>query len=80
MELDEFERGYPRLTLSLLMDVVGACLAAAVEKEDADAAQLAPRCRREAGEATSLMQARCARRTSPGIPSPGARCWAGSAA
>ena len=29
MELDEFSRGYPRLTLSLLMDVVGACLAAA---------------------------------------------------
>jgi hypothetical protein len=29
MELDEFERGYPRLTLSLLMDVVGACLALA---------------------------------------------------
>jgi uncharacterized protein len=26
MELDEFERGYPRMTLSLLMDVVGACL------------------------------------------------------
>jgi len=29
LELDEFSRGYPRLTLSLLMDVVGACLAAA---------------------------------------------------
>src|SRR5262249_19872504 len=29
MELDEFERGYPRLTLSLLMDVAGACLGAA---------------------------------------------------
>src|SRR5258708_2127166 len=29
MELDEFERGYPRLTLSLLMDVAGACLAVA---------------------------------------------------
>lgn len=29
MELDEFSRGYPRLTLSLLIDVVGACLAAA---------------------------------------------------
>ncbi len=27
MELDEFERGYPRLTLPLMMDVVGACLA-----------------------------------------------------
>ena len=26
MELDEFERGYPRMTLSLLMDVVAACL------------------------------------------------------
>lgn len=28
IDLDEFERGYPRLTLSLLLDVVGACLAA----------------------------------------------------
>jgi DNA helicase HerA-like ATPase len=27
IELDEFERGYPRLTLPLIMDVVGACLA-----------------------------------------------------
>lgn len=27
LELDEFERGYPRLTLSLLMDTVAACLA-----------------------------------------------------
>lgn len=27
MELDEFERGYPRLTLPLMMDIVGACLA-----------------------------------------------------
>jgi DNA helicase HerA-like ATPase len=26
MEIDEFERGYPRLTLSIMMDVVGACL------------------------------------------------------
>jgi DNA helicase HerA-like ATPase len=26
MEIDEFERGYPRLTLSLLIDVVSACL------------------------------------------------------
>ncbi len=29
LELDEFSRGYPRLTLSLLIDVVGACLALA---------------------------------------------------
>ncbi len=29
MELDEFERGYPRMTLSLLLDVVGACHAKA---------------------------------------------------
>ncbi|MBA4192008.1 MAG: DUF853 domain-containing protein [Planctomycetaceae bacterium] len=26
LEVDEFERGYPRMMLSLLMDVVGACL------------------------------------------------------
>lgn len=29
LEIDEFERGYPRLTLGVLMDVVGACLARA---------------------------------------------------
>jgi uncharacterized protein len=29
LELDEFERGYPRMMLSMLMDVVGACLARA---------------------------------------------------
>jgi DNA helicase HerA-like ATPase len=29
VEIDEFERGYPRLTLSIMMDVVGACLAKA---------------------------------------------------
>jgi hypothetical protein len=29
LRLDEFERGYPRMTLSLLLDVVGACLAKA---------------------------------------------------
>ncbi|HEV7215524.1 MAG TPA: helicase HerA-like domain-containing protein, partial [Chloroflexota bacterium] len=29
LELDEFERGYPRLTLSLMMDIVAACLAVA---------------------------------------------------
>jgi hypothetical protein len=29
LENDEFERGYPRMTLGILMDVVGACLARA---------------------------------------------------
>jgi DNA helicase HerA-like ATPase len=29
LETDEYERGYPRMTLALLMDVVGACLARA---------------------------------------------------
>ena len=29
LEIDEFERGYPRLTLPILMDVVAACLAVA---------------------------------------------------
>jgi hypothetical protein len=29
LELDEFDTGYPRMTLPLLMDVVGACLARA---------------------------------------------------
>jgi DNA helicase HerA-like ATPase len=36
IDLDEFERGYPRLTLSLMMDIVGACLAIA------DKAEIAP--------------------------------------
>ena len=26
MEIDEFERGYPRMTLSFLIDIAGACL------------------------------------------------------
>ena len=29
LEVDEFDRGYPRMTLPMLMDVVGACLARA---------------------------------------------------
>jgi len=33
IELDEFERGYPRLTLSMLLDVVSACLASVEKKE-----------------------------------------------
>jgi hypothetical protein len=37
MEIDEFERGYPRLTLEFMMDVVGACLAVAdLKKEGKD--------------------------------------------
>lgn len=58
LELDEFERGYPRVTLALLMDVVGACLAVAekppregpakragrrVVEEDAEAGPAEPR-------------------------------------
>ena len=34
MEIDEFERGYPRLTLSMMMDVVAACLKAVESKKD----------------------------------------------
>jgi DNA helicase HerA-like ATPase len=34
MEVDEFERGYPRLTLQFMMDVVGACLAVADSKKE----------------------------------------------
>jgi len=34
LELDEFDRGYPRMTLSLLMDVVSACVARAEPKGD----------------------------------------------
>lgn len=33
LEVDEFERGYPRLTLSLLIDVVGAIVAKAAGEE-----------------------------------------------
>ena len=34
MEIDEFERGYPRLTLSLMIDVVAACLRASESKSE----------------------------------------------
>jgi DNA helicase HerA-like ATPase len=34
MEIDEFERGYPRLTLEFMMDVVGACLMVADSKKE----------------------------------------------
>lgn len=34
MELDEFERGYPRLTLKRMMDVVGACKAVVESKKE----------------------------------------------
>ena len=34
MEVDEFERGYPRLTLQFMMDVAGACLAVADSKRE----------------------------------------------
>ena len=34
LELDEFERGYPRVTLSLLLDIVKACAARAEPKAD----------------------------------------------
>jgi hypothetical protein len=34
MEIDEFERGYPRLTLSMMMDVVAACLKVAESKKE----------------------------------------------
>ncbi len=33
MEIDEFERGYPRLTLSIMMDVINACLAVVDKSE-----------------------------------------------
>lgn len=58
LELDEFERGYPRLTLPLLLDVVGACLHRAErsgnkkDKDDDEPAEApAPRHRDLAGEA-----------------------------
>ncbi|HYH64771.1 MAG TPA: ATP-binding protein [Urbifossiella sp.] len=41
LELDEFERGYPRMTLSLLMDVVGACMARAEPKGEKKASRKA---------------------------------------
>jgi DNA helicase HerA-like ATPase len=34
MEVDEFERGYPRLTLQFVLDVVGACLVVADSKRE----------------------------------------------
>src|SRR5206468_2864786 len=46
LELDEFERGYPRLTLALTMDVIGACLAS-LEKTDPH--PISPRLQNEDG-------------------------------
>jgi DNA helicase HerA-like ATPase len=34
MEIDEFERGYPRLTLTFIMDVVAACLKAVESRRE----------------------------------------------
>jgi DNA helicase HerA-like ATPase len=48
LEVDEFERGYPRLTLSLLLDIVGACLCRA-ERQPREAG----RGRRPSGETIS---------------------------
>jgi len=48
IELDEFERGYPRLTLSLMMDVVSACLAIA---DKAEIAPYDPRLQTDKGKA-----------------------------
>ncbi|MDB5306943.1 MAG: hypothetical protein JWO38_1145, partial [Gemmataceae bacterium] len=53
LEVDEFERGYPRMTLSILMDVVGACLARSesgggrkgAKKDDEEELSVAPRSR-----------------------------------
>jgi hypothetical protein len=46
MEIDEFERGYPRLTLTTMMDVVGACrrtVEASKEEKGEDGAEFMPK-------------------------------------
>jgi DNA helicase HerA-like ATPase len=46
MEIDEFERGYPRLTLTMILDVVGACrrtVEASKEEKGADGAEFEPK-------------------------------------
>ncbi|HEV8633471.1 MAG TPA: ATP-binding protein, partial [Chloroflexota bacterium] len=53
LEIDEFERGYPRLTLALMMDIVAACMA------QADKKAIEPRDRRLQGEeALKMLKAR----------------------
>ncbi len=45
MEIDEFERGYPRLTLSMMLDIVRACsrtAGASKEEKGADGAEFQP--------------------------------------
>lgn len=49
MELDEFERGYPRLTLPLMRDIVRACLTT-VEKKDLQ--PIHPQLNTDAGKAS----------------------------
>jgi hypothetical protein len=51
VELDEFDRGYPRLTLQHLMDVVAACLAA-TDKQGEPAAPRSPDFQGEAAQAS----------------------------
>ena len=92
LETDEFERGYPRMTLSLLMDVVGACLAKAEKgpkegrgKKDKDEEDDAPPAfeSRTAALRSSEGKAKLAasaytRPTRRATRSPGGRCWAAS--
>ena len=62
IELDEFERGYPRLTLPLMMDVVGACLAIA------DKGEIALRLRLQMEEAKAALKTRFQTLNVPGLP------------
>lgn len=55
LELDEFERGYPRLTLQHLMDVVAACLTAA-DKSDEPLAPYSPDFQSDAARASLKRQ------------------------
>jgi uncharacterized protein len=63
LEIDEFERGYPRMTLRMLMDVVAACLAI-VEKEEPD--PLDPRLASADGK--KALQRRLGAAKLPGFP------------
>ena len=63
LEIDEFERGYPRLTLRLLMDVVAACLA------HVDQGEIAPSDPRlQTPEGMKALNARVNRESLPRFP------------
>jgi uncharacterized protein len=79
LELDEFERGYPRLTLPFLLDVVGACLYRAdrsgTKKEKGEEEAVEPPAPRHPALATPDGRKALARRVHAAQPPGNAISW-----